>query len=120
MISVADPANPSEVGNLNTPGSAQQVGLSGALALVADDTAGLRVIDISNPAEPDEIGFCDTTGYVSDVAVSGSYVYIADWSSGLRVIDFGTPANPVEVGFYLIAPAALDMSMCPPRTQACV
>ena len=73
--------------------------VSGSYAYVADDDAGLRVIDVSTPASPTEVGFFDTPGNALDVAVSGTYAYVADRDAGLRVIDVSTPSNPIEVGF---------------------
>jgi len=76
------------------------VAVSGSYAYVADDWAGLRVIDFSTPGSPFEVGFFDTCGIANDVIVSGSYAYIADGPQGLRVIDISTPVSPFEVGFF--------------------
>ena len=65
---------------------------------MADENAGLRVIDVSNPASPSEVGFYDTPYYAYGVAISGGYAYVANGASGLRVIDVSNPASPSEVG----------------------
>ncbi len=52
--------------------------MAGTYAYVADDTAGLRVVDVSNPAAPFEVGFYDTPGSAQGVAVAGAYAYVAD------------------------------------------
>ena len=72
--------------------------MTGDLALAADGSAGLRVIDISDPASPTEAGFLDTPGYALGVAVTGSLALVADLNEGLRVIDISDPTNPQEVG----------------------
>jgi len=67
---------------------------------VADDSAGLRVVDVSDPADPQERGFCDTPGLSWGVTVAGGYAYVADLDSGLRVIAVFDPGSPEERGYY--------------------
>lgn len=90
----------SEVGSLDTAGTAEAVAVSGNYAYVADGYSGLRIIDVSNPTSPSETGYYNTTGYAFDVAVSGNYAYVADGSKGLRIINVANPAAPSESGFY--------------------
>ena len=87
-------------GTYNTSGYALGVGVSGSYAYVADDIAGLRIIDISNPASPTLVGTYNTSGNAAGVTVSGSYAYVADYAAGLHIIDIGNPANPTLVGTY--------------------
>jgi hypothetical protein len=77
------------------------VSISGGYACVADDEAGLRVIDVGNPHAPSEVGFLDTPGFAGMVVGCGESTYVADGSAGLRVIDAGTPESPTEVGSHL-------------------
>ena len=100
IISISDPANPSEVGAIDTPGSAANVALSGDYAYVADHGGGLRVIWVGDPAQPVETGHLDTPGAALDVGVSGDLAFVADGYSGLRVISIADSANPAEVGYY--------------------
>ncbi|MBN1920441.1 MAG: hypothetical protein JW892_04305, partial [Anaerolineae bacterium] len=97
-----NPAAPVGAGFYDTPGSAEDVAVSGGYAYVADQISGLRVVNVSNPAAPVEVGFCDTLRYAYGVAVSGDYAYVAigDGGGGLGVVDVSNPAAPVEVGFY--------------------
>ncbi len=44
-------------------GYACGVAVSGNYAYVADENAGLQVIDVSNPANPQRVGGYDTSGY---------------------------------------------------------
>jgi hypothetical protein len=76
------------------------VAVSGNYAYVADEAAGLQVIDVSNPANPQRVGGYDTSGFAQSVAVSGNYAYVADYAAGLQVIDVSNPANPQRVGGY--------------------
>jgi hypothetical protein len=64
--------------------------VSGHYAYVADDCAGLQVIDVSNPTNLVHVGRCDINGYA--VAVSGHYAYVADGDAGLQVLYLQT--NP--------------------------
>ena len=86
MIDISDPAAPTEVGSFDTPDDAQGVVVSGDLALVADNRAGLRVIDISDPAAPVEVGFLDTPSFARGVAVSGDLALVANLSAGLTIV----------------------------------
>ena len=55
------------------------------VAYVADDDAGLQIIDVSNPASPVRLGGYDTSGYAWGVAVAGNRIYVADYEKGLKV-----------------------------------
>jgi hypothetical protein len=98
VISVANPNNPSEVGELITPNAAD-VYIVDSNAYLADWNEGLKVIDISTPSNPIEIGSYQDYGGAA-VHVSGSYAYMAAGANGLRIINVTTPSNPLEVGYY--------------------
>jgi uncharacterized repeat protein (TIGR02543 family) len=91
---------PAAVGHYDTPHYALEVAITGTHAYVADDDAGLRIIDVVNPTAPTERGFYDTPGSARDVSVQGRYAYLADWFDGLRVIDISNPMTPTQVGAY--------------------
>ena len=55
-------------------------------AFLADDFAGLQVVDIADPANPTLIGTYDTPGFAWGVAVAGDMAFVADDASGLQVI----------------------------------
>ncbi len=102
-MNIANPANPVEVGYCDMPASyvtQGEVAVSGSYVYVANDYAGLRVINVVNPSNPYEVGYYDTPGIAQGVAVSGSYAYVADDYAGLRVINIANPASPLEVGYY--------------------
>ena len=105
VISVADKANPTEVGFFDTPGYAMDVHVVGDYVYVADHWAGLRVISVSDKANPTEVGSFGTSGWAWGVHVVGDYAYVADNAlvavseNGLRVISVADKANPTEVGF---------------------
>jgi hypothetical protein len=84
--SVADKANPTEVGFFDTSGYACAVHVVGNYAYVADHWAGLRVISVADKANPTEAGFFDTPGRAVAVHVVGDYAYIADLDGGLVIL----------------------------------
>jgi hypothetical protein len=109
VISVSDPAHPTEVGYCYTS-SARGVAVAGNYAYVADYFGGLRVISVSDPANPTEVGHCSTS-VASGVAVAGNYAYVVDGPAGLRVISVSDPAHPVEVGYYGTADFAYGVAV---------
>jgi hypothetical protein len=86
------------VGSIDTPGTAIQVAVSGTYLYVADDNAGLQVIDVTDPENPEIVGVVDTPGAAYDVVISGNHAYVADHGAGLQVIDITIPASPQIVG----------------------
>jgi len=52
IFNIANPADLTQTSTFVTPGKAFGVQVSGNYAYVADDTAGLLIIDVSNPAAP--------------------------------------------------------------------
>ena len=100
MLDITDPSRPVGVGRILLPAVAHSVAVSGNVAYVADDEAGLEIIDVSNPAAPVWRGQYDTTGYALGVFVSGNLAYVADYDAGLQIIDVSNPAAPVRRGGY--------------------
>ena len=87
------------MGFYNT-GDAKGVYVIDTIAYVADDDAGLRIINVSNPALPVETGFYDTGGFAYGVFVIDTIAYVADMQAGLRIINVSDHSLPVEIGFY--------------------
>ena len=106
VISVADPANPVEVGHCDVHRAPQGIAVSGDYVYVAAWDSGLRIISIADPTNPVEVAHVDTFGNTNSVAVSGDYAYVgAEW---LRVVLISDPTHPVAVGRCVITydPAA--------------
>lgn len=82
---------------MGTPGFTYGLAISGNLALAADSSSGLRVIDITDPSTPAEVGFLDTPGTSQDVAVSGDLALVADGNTGLAIVRF-IPVQPPLAG----------------------
>jgi hypothetical protein len=109
VVDLADPADPTIAGALDTAGHAWDVALAHGYAYVADEHGGLRVVDVRDPSQPREVGVCDPPGqadFFHGVAVAGRYACVADGGmprTGLRVIDIVDPTQPREVAFLPLA-----------------
>ncbi|MHB9048779.1 MAG: Ig-like domain-containing protein [Pirellulales bacterium] len=102
--------NPVRLGGYDTSGAARSVTVVGTLAYVADNTAGLQIIDVSNPTAPVRLGGYDTSGNACGVAVSGTRAYVAD-GAGLEVIDVTNPRVPVRLGGYQTSGDTWDVAV---------
>ena len=69
-----------------TPGTAEDVFISGNYAYIADGIGGLRIANISKPYGPYEVAFYETPGKAQAVHAAGGYVYVADDTGGLLVL----------------------------------
>lgn len=85
--------------DFDTPGRAMDVALLGDAVLVADGSAGLRVVDLANPAAPVEIGSLPrvVAGFATVVAVEGTRAYLGESGGGVSVIDVSDPTAPVRL-----------------------
>src|SRR6266704_941005 len=83
--------------NHDTPGWAFDVATLGTMALVADYSAGLQLIDLSNPSAPSLIGHYTTAGIATRVLVSESHAIVGH-SAGVDILDLSNPALPFRIG----------------------
>jgi hypothetical protein len=83
VLNVTNPSDITYTGIFNTPTSSAAIGVFvlGNYAYVANDYAGLLVIDVSNPANPFLIGSYNTAGEAIGAFVVGNYIYVADVNS---------------------------------------
>jgi hypothetical protein len=88
------------VASVATARPALRVAAAGDLLLVANDYAGLQVIDASNPEAPRIIGSYLTPGLARDVAAAGHLAFVADQFSGLEIVDVAIPTAPRFVGSF--------------------
>lgn len=96
IIDIADPVNPSIIGNYGAgPGNPiKGLHISGTTAYLCCYSAGLHVVNVSNPQEPTLIGSCDTPAYAKDVDISGTRAYVADEWGGIHIVDISDPEHP--------------------------
>lgn len=118
-FSVADPANVTLLGSLDTSnGWVDAVAVSGDHLYAADSWNGLRVINVADPANPvQEVVVPHHGGYPTDVAVADGYAYVTSeprwdgsgWSGGgIQAIQVITPTESVEVGYLDSAGVSVD------------
>lgn len=105
------PATMTSLDTSDTSGSALAVDIAGRYAYVADDNAGLQVIDISDPTAPAQVGGFDTVGVALSVQVVGNYAYIADGTAGIQILDSSDPIHLRRVGGYDTPGAAFHVQI---------
>ncbi len=98
------PTAASAIAGTSLPSPADKVKQFGGYAFVADEAAGLVVLDIGDPRNPSLVATLDTTD-ATDIALNaaGTRAYVADGSAGLRIVDISNPASPVLLGTQPIA-----------------
>jgi len=93
-------------GKITLPSIVEDVAVSGHYAYVADDKAGLRVVDVSSPQHPVEVGsYSSTYPYIATgITVIGHDVYLANFYNSNTIataitiiIDISNPSKPVYV-----------------------
>jgi hypothetical protein len=100
-----------KVGQLEFTQVCNDVQVSGNLAYVALEFAGLGIVDVSDPAHPFLISTIDTPGSAKIVTLIGNTAYVADWTGGLQIIDVSDSASPKILGSYLGASAVWDVTV---------
>ncbi len=95
----------------DTPGSALSVYVDGDFAYVADDEAGLLVINVFNPEAPREVGSYNSDGNCSGVVVVDNFAYVADGSGGMLVVDLSSPQEPELIAVVETPGEALDVDV---------
>lgn len=113
VIDVSNPSSPVETGIYTaTLRSPADLFVADGYAYVADQEAGLRVIDARDPTAIAEVGGLAMPGSPQQLAVQGDLAFVTEvrrWQEdawhggGLRVISIANPAQPVEVGYLPVA-----------------
>ena len=101
-LHVYDTSNPASIvalGGFDTPGSAEDVAVSGAAAYVADGANGMQVVDITNAAAMSALGqVAPPNGATANtIDLSGTMAYVGSYSSAgwwVQQIDVSSPASP--------------------------
>jgi hypothetical protein len=102
VLDVSNPSAPSPIARLALPGTIQDIALfsvSGEqYAAVADNDAGVQIVDITNPASPALRGYYNTGDDALGIQVNNGYAYVANGNSGLMVLSLSNPLYPQEAG----------------------
>jgi hypothetical protein len=125
IINISNPGLPLEVGYFNTIGDARAVAILGIrkpgegpqaaegqpgiemeiegspdrlIALVADGSGGLQIIEVTEPSKPSLVGEYDTPEFVQDVIVAGDHAFLAAREQGLLALDITNLSDPKLIG----------------------
>lgn len=92
VVDISNPVAPPLLGQVSTPGHAQEVDVANGLVYVADREGGLLVVDVSDPTTPIIVG--QQPGDFVAVAVRGTIAWVAELAVGLHGIDVSSPEAP--------------------------
>jgi hypothetical protein len=82
FIDTTEPGAPIIINRYTLPeANANDLWLLGNYGFVANDVAGLRILDLSDLLNPVTLDIFDTPDTALDLAVAGNYLYLADGSS---------------------------------------
>ena len=105
-VDITDAENP-EIGiRLNTPGFATSIQLRNNIVYLADQQAGLHMIDVRNPQQPRRISSQPTIGNATDAVVWNTLAYVADGKGGIQTIDVSRPESPKWLHRYAFSGTA--------------
>ena len=82
----SNPAAPVEVAYLDNLGRTRHVSISGDFAYVAENRAGLRIVDISDPTQPKDVGYYDTGEFAVHVFTVDRLAYVSDFEDGVYIL----------------------------------
>jgi hypothetical protein len=89
LISVSDINNSSKISQIDTPGQALDIAVSGNYAFVADGApGGLQIINVKNKLDPYIVGYYPTPDIAQSVTYDGNFIYVAAGAAGLLVLQF--------------------------------
>jgi hypothetical protein len=98
VINVADPTQPYQTGYYFYQAlavGAWKVLILDHYAYLADDEAGLRIIDISNPYDPVGVAsLYEGFGGARSVAIQDGFAYVPDLCGKLKIADISDPLHP--------------------------
>lgn len=110
VLDVTNPEQPLLTDSYEVPGFVQDVAVKGPLALLANDTQGLWVID-PGVLPATTVATLDTPGGNIGVVLDGDRAYLADGYAGIRIVDVTDPAAPTEVGAFDTQGFAWDVAI---------
>lgn len=104
IYDIANPAEPKQVGYLFTRASTRAVRVLGNYAYIAEDEAGIEIVDITDPTKPEFVQLFNPygDGTRADVVLSANpgVAYLADGRFGIKTINYTDPTSPTVVGGY--------------------
>jgi len=101
VIDLSSPSNPTRLGIYREiPGYSHGVAVAGDTAYIADDKAGLQVVNVADLRNPVRVGTYDTPGDALGVAIAGDIAFVADGPAGLQILYVRDPGAPIRLSGY--------------------
>ena len=98
LMNIDIPDSPKVLSVFDTSGKAMAITVDSLFAYLADDSAGLRIIDISEPTNPFETGYyaMETVSFPLNnravgVAVGNGNIFVSHYAAGLKVYKYYGP-----------------------------
>lgn len=91
---------PAIVGNLNIPGFAWDIAVSGDYAYIASGPAGLQVVDITDINNPALAASQPLAGNTVKLSLQGNQILVATESGGVQIVDISNPLAPVLLSTF--------------------
>jgi hypothetical protein len=86
------------IGNYRTAGGPLTTTLSGNLALICQQNAGIEIVDITDPASPDSLTtYMEPAGGPRSLVRVGNLAYVANYDAGMTIMDMTTLTAPVTL-----------------------
>jgi hypothetical protein len=105
ILSLANPAAPKMVGELENVGNLRQIVVRGKTAFITAREDGLFVVDVSDLARPKVIARYDTVEFATGIDVKDGYAFIACRWFGVEIVDVSDVKNPKHVSVVRVGEA---------------
>ena len=102
VLTAGNPASVALAGQLFLSGFSASADVAGNHLYLADDVAGLQVLDVSDPSQPTLTTNLAFRSGVQDVRVEGQYAYFTH-HGGLSVLNVSNPGNPQQIAEYKLS-----------------
>ena len=105
IVDIRDPSAPEPVSRLNTPGRVSGVLFDAGRVYLADEQAGLHIVDVRTPHTPRLVASQFTSGNATKAALykptdTTTYAYIIAGAGGIQTIDVTVPHAPNWIHRY--------------------
>jgi hypothetical protein len=91
---------PRFISEMDTPGWASGLQVSGDLLYVADGQRGFLVADVRERSAPAQLGRIETGAIARSLCAKGDVVFIADQALGVTAVDVSDPRRPAIAARY--------------------
>jgi hypothetical protein len=100
IFSIANPYLLRWVGSCTLPDDAYGMCFQDTFAYVANQYAGLTIVNIANSNAPNVVGTFSLPGWTNGVFVKDTLAYVASLDIGLRIVNIKNPLAPFEVSSF--------------------